>query len=669
MKTFEQSKRAVGGGAIIAAALALMAGPAMAYDVCLKATDFPNTYPDGGAGTMVTMWGYEEYTYDMGTTACDWGTPVTTTGPSVPGPAIVVPVGDNTLNIHLFNALPGVTPTSVVIPGQDLPTNGVVRLGPVWDDESTGPRTNAVQRIRSLVHETASGMEGTYAWPNLAPGTYLYRTGTHPQVQQQMGLYGAVTHDSAAGEAYPGVTYVKEVTLLYSEVDPQLHATVNAGQYGPGLSMTSTVDYHPTFFLINGAPFDPTVASSNAFAITQNSTALIRLLNAGLMSHAPMTLGLRMMLVAEDGSPYPFPRSQYSVLLPAGKALDALVVPPDPVRYPLVDRMMALTNNSSGPGGMMAFLDAAMAPALTAANDNYGTDEDVTLNVAAPGVLGNDTAIAGETAVMATNVPAGEGVVTLNGDGSFEYVPAANFSDKTTQFTYQKTNGTQWSNIATVSISVAPLPDAPVAVADSYVTIVDTPLVVPGPDTLPGVLDNDTDPDGDVLQAVTLTGAATTLGGTVTLNADGSFSYTPPAATTGSDSFVYEVSDNDPLTANASATVTITVNPTPANVAPVAVDDEPTQPGLKGVAKGTAIVIDVLSNDYDPDGTLDPTTVEIVTGPNHGKGQVTVDPVTGEITYTADPNYGGSELFTYRVMDNSAAWSNAAKVKINLVNP
>jgi len=645
VKTFKQSKWAVRGGAVIAAALALMAGPAAAHDVCLKATSFTGTYPDGGAGTMVPMWGYEEYPYDTGTATCNWG--ATPPGASAPGPAIVVPAGDNTLNIHLLNDLPAGTPTSVVISGQALPTvstgSGVVREN---------------GRIRSVVSETTSGNEGTYSWANLAPGTYLYRTGTHPQVQQQMGLYGAVTHDSAAGEAYPGVAYVDEAVLLYSEIDPALHVTVANDCFGdptpvgctdPSTSMTSTIDYDPKFFLINGEPYDPAVPNSNEFAVTQNTSALVRLLNAGLQSHAPTLYGVRMDIVAEDGNPYPFPRSQYSALLPAGKALDAIVQPPDPVRYALVDRMLALTNNGASPGGMMAFLNAAASVPLTAANDNYGTDEDVALNVAAPGVLSNDAAVGGETAVMETNVPAGAGSVTLNGDGSFDYNPAANFNGST-EFTYRKTNGTQVSNIATVTISVAAQPDAPVAVADSYDVTEGQILNV----AAPGVLGNDSDVDGDSLTAVQETG-------TIVLSADGSFSFDATALLAGAtDSLTYHA--NDGSLDSATVTVTVNVTPTPANVAPVAVDD------ALQVTKGAAVPIAVLDNDYDPDGTLDPTTVQIVTGPNHGKGQVTVDPVTGVITYTADPNYGGSELFTYRVMDNDGAWSNTAKVKINLVN-
>ena len=90
--------------------------------------------------------------------------------------------------------------------------------------------------------------------------------------------------------------------------------------------------------------------------------------------------------------------------------------------------------------------------------------------------------------------------------------------------------------MATVTITVTATNDAPAAVADAHTTAEDTVLTVPAP----GVLGNDSDPDGDPLTAVLVTGPSH---GTLTLNANGSFSYTPAADFTGSDSFTYRASD------------------------------------------------------------------------------------------------------------------------------
>src|SRR5439155_2273902 len=90
----------------------------------------------------------------------------------------------------------------------------------------------------------------------------------------------------------------------------------------------------------------------------------------------------------------------------------------------------------------------------------------------------------------------------------------------TDQFTYQASDGPNSSNVATVTLTVNAVNDAPVAVPDSYTTPEDTALTV----SAPGVLGNDTDVEGDALTAVLVSGPSH---GTLTLNADGSFTYTP----------------------------------------------------------------------------------------------------------------------------------------------
>jgi len=107
------------------------------------------------------------------------------------------------------------------------------------------------------------------------------------------------------------------------------------------------------------------------------------------------------------------------------------------------------------------------------------------------------------------------GTLSLNADGSFSYSPAANFNG-TDSFTYKASDGQAQSGVATVTITVTPVNDAPVAANDdSYTTPEDTLLMV----TAPGLLANDSDVDGDTLSAVLVTGPTH---GTLTLNGDGS---------------------------------------------------------------------------------------------------------------------------------------------------
>jgi VCBS repeat-containing protein len=188
--------------------------------------------------------------------------------------------------------------------------------------------------------------------------------------------------------------------------------------------------------------------------------------------------------------------------------------------------------------------------------------------VPAPGVLGNDSDPDGDplTAVLATGP--GHGSLTLNANGSFSYTPAADFAGSDS-FTYRASDSSLNSNLVTVTISVTATNDTPAGVADAYTTAEDTVLTVPAP----GVLGNDSDPDGDPLTAVLATAPSH---GSLTLNANGSFSYTPAANFAGSDSFTYRASDGS-LNSNP-VTVTITVT---------AVNDAPTVMVAAGGTCGT----------------------------------------------------------------------------------
>jgi uncharacterized protein YjdB/PKD repeat protein len=115
-----------------------------------------------------------------------------------------------------------------------------------------------------------------------------------------------------------------------------------------------------------------------------------------------------------------------------------------------------------------------------AMDDGHTTDEDVTLNVATPGVLGNDTDADGDplTAVLGTDVT--NGTLTLGSDGSFTYVPNADFFG-TDGFTYVSKDGTDDSNVATVTITVTGVNDAPVADAGGpYAGTVDVAVTFDG---------------------------------------------------------------------------------------------------------------------------------------------------------------------------------------------
>ncbi|MDZ7900148.1 MAG: Ig-like domain-containing protein [Arcicella sp.] len=189
-----------------------------------------------------------------------------------------------------------------------------------------------------------------------------------------------------------------------------------------------------------------------------------------------------------------------------------------------------------------------------------------------------------------------------------------------------------------VPVVVTPVNDPPIAKND----IIDTPEGTP---VSGNVLTNDTDPDGNPLTASGPLAGTGPAKGTVVINPDGTFTYTPTAGATGTDTFKYQVCDNETpsLCDTAMVTVTLTKPLTPGtNLAPIA------NPDVTSTLKDKPVTINVLANDGDPEGTplKNPT---IVTPPT--KGTVVVNP-DGTITYTPNPETTGDDTFTYQVCDS-----------------
>ena len=237
--------------------------------------------------------------------------------------------------------------------------------------------------------------------------------------------------------------------------------------------------------------------------------------------------------------------------------------------------------------------------APTAVDDNNQTTaEDTAVTI---DVLDNDTDVEGDmlsvTQVAGQDIAVGEtvtvtnGRVALNDDGTLTFTPNANYNGPAT-FDYTVSDG-NLTDTGTVSITVTPVNDAPVATDDTATTDEDTPITI-------DVLDNDTDVDNDDLtitqvagQDIAIDETVEVTNGQVTLNANGTLTFTPDANYNGPASFGYTVSDGD-----LSDTGTVTVTVTPVNDAPVAVDDTET------TAEDTPIDIDVVANDTDVEGDM-----------------------------------------------------------------
>lgn len=198
-------------------------------------------------------------------------------------------------------------------------------------------------------------------------------------------------------------------------------------------------------------------------------------------------------------------------------------------------------------GSTTLTIDAVTNPPVAVA-DAYSVNEDGVLTINAPGVLTNDTNPAGGTLTATLVGQPANGTLTFNSNGSFTYTPAADFNG-VDSFTYRASSGSLNSATATVTITVNPIDDVPVAVDDAYVIQAAGALVV---NAANGVLANDSDRDGQTLTATLVDAPAN---GVLDLNDDGSFTYTPNDGFSGQDTFTYRAVGNG-VSSNL-ATVTI----------------------------------------------------------------------------------------------------------------
>jgi len=275
--------------------------------------------------------------------------------------------------------------------------------------------------------------------------------------------------------------------------------------------------------------------------------------------------------------------------------------------------------------------------------DTYTIDEDNVLNVnAAEGILANDSDPDGEPLViqqpLLSTTTNGELVVAPS--GAFDYSPSPNFNG-VDSFSYKLVDSAQQESSATVTLTINAVNDAPIAVADEYQATTAVTLEVTSTE---GLLNNDTDIDGDNLTVLAVN--ATPTNGSVTLSADGSFSYTSNNEFLGTDTFSYDVSDNNGGTATGSVSIIVAA---PVNTQPVAVDD------VAEVQQGSSVIIDVLANDTDADE--DPLTITDATA---GNGTVIIE--ENQVVYTPTPEFFGTDTIDYSISDGNEGTASAQVV-------
>jgi VCBS repeat-containing protein len=279
--------------------------------------------------------------------------------------------------------------------------------------------------------------------------------------------------------------------------------------------------------------------------------------------------------------------------------------------------------------------------------DSYTTSKNIGLTITTgTGLLANDTDANGDVLTASIVTAPANGTLTLNGNGSFFFAPAANYIGADS-FTYRVSDGSAFSPAATVSLTILNSNAVPVTTPDTYVLAKNSPLTLPGP----GVLANDFDADGTPLTAALVSGPTR---GTLNLNANGGFTFTPTAGYAGNDSFTYRASDGLANSANTTVNLAITNTPPVAN------------PNSYGTGKNIGLTVAVgsglLANDADANG--DALTASVVTPPANGTLNLNTN---GSFTFTPTTGYAGVDSFTYRAGDGSA-FSTATTVQIAITN-
>ena len=295
------------------------------------------TLPDGN--TMY-MWGFSEA-----------GKPF-----QHPGPVLCVNQGD-TVTVVLQNGFPDV-PVSIIFPGQE----NVLANGAPAQPQFSGPT------LTSLTSAAPAGGSVTYSFVASRPGTFLYESGTDPQTQVRMGLFGALLvrptagADHASNRADSQFTPAEHFMVLLSELDPYQH---QAAESGLPFNVTR---YHPRYWLVNGRGFPDSIADNfapwlpsqpyGALARVHPMEAsghpypgLIRYLSVGTENYPFHPHGNNGLVIGRDGNPLEGPAAQdlsfekFAINIGPGQTWDVTFQWHDAESYSLANPVPVTTSN------------------------------------------------------------------------------------------------------------------------------------------------------------------------------------------------------------------------------------------------------------------------------------------------------------------------------------
>jgi Ca2+-binding RTX toxin-like protein len=315
-----------------------------------------------------------------------------------------------------------------------------------------------------------------------------------------------------------------------------------------------------------------------------------------------------------------------------GGPIGAGVEPPLPYIVQAVNGDGVVGVSTSKQGAHQAAVTAPVFPP-DAVDDSAETDADIPIDIP---VLDNDGDPDGDLDPFTLSVvsPAANGTAEVVGI-QVRYTPDPGFAG-VDSFTYQVCDAIGLCDTAIVTVTVVGTNSPPDAVDDQAVAQSGIPVDI-------AVLGNDTDPDGD-LDPTSLAVVDPAANGTVTVMGAG-IRYTADPDFVGDDSFTYQVCDFTDLCDQATVTVAVTAVP----VAPDAVDD------AASTTTDTPVTIDVLGNDSDANGDLDPASLAVTDQPVFGSAVV----VPGGVEYTPGAGFSGYDTFGYQVCDLAGACASA----------
>lgn len=562
-------------------------------------------------------------------------------------------LGAGLLTPHVWDTL------SPIASGSSIATSGSSASSA---PESTANDRPASHLIRSdLPAGVTSNLSASVFGHPLFDAFDDFSTGSAVNVEGLARPLPRIANDESVGTG-SGSGGVYSSNLSDSGIGPA--ATVSAGNFTVGFAPASAgfggVAVAPRAAAAEGdpPPNQPPIVGSDGFAVANPgrvtiSTASV-LANATDPDGGPLTATLGTtaangtVTTNADGSITYTPHAGFSGT--------------DHIGYTVTDDHGLSTGGDIEVAVFLSVTDSlGGAPWAQASPDEYTFESAATMTVTTDGVLSNDEMSDGPFTATLVAGPS-DGSVSLGGDGTFTYTPdaGAEFTGSDS-FTYQLVDGLGFtSNAASVTINVNAAPPAatPWAVAnpDVYTFEPGVNLTVASG----GVLSNDATGGG----SFTATLVDSPSSGAVSLNGDGTFTYTPAAGaafTAGSDTFTYQLGDGLGTVSNVAA-VTILVNAPPppdAAWAAAASDTYSFEP-----AAAMSVVTDgVLSNDSSGGGQF---TVTLLDAPSHGMVSLNED---GTFTYTPDlgADFTGTDTFTYQLVDGLGLSSNTATVTITVI--